>query len=523
MGYRASRCRTGSGAPPQVKQRTLPLRGALLCCVLLFAAAPACARIESPSGSLKEDSIGSASDEPFPDRRGTNRTGQEGDVGPAARADSGPTEGPGGVAGGRDAAVAESGGAADAAAQDRGPEVIDSGGVAADARPASPPSGDINYCAGEVLSGSRVKSASPATLTSTLAGARAGDVILLEDGTYDGGFSLKANGTSSAPIVVRARNPGRVTIRNGIVGLEGAYNVIACLRLHDADARIGSPGKEDQNAKEPRGEGSRITRNWIVSARDQSNSPVVLVRYAKHARVDHNDIGNPEGNFRRTGVKVESFEAGGVRIDHNYFFNSPQVSGGEYEAIWLAANYAIRFANRTGVRVERNLFENWHGDNEVVAVKSSRNVIANNTFLRSRDLSLRAGEQNLIKNNVFRNAGMVTFGFGHELIGNELGEGARIRVRGGSITHEAALTGAAGHAQNVDVVVFGTSGGTIMLGEPTATRDSLPLPPKGTRLGSNSSTLRLEHHTGTISNYVYPGEVGRASGVSRAQVGPSAP
>jgi hypothetical protein len=381
----------------------------------------------------------------------------------------------------------------------------------------------INYCAPSILFGSNVKSATPRTLDALISGARAGDVIALEDGTYTDGFTLTSDGTQSSPIVVRARNPGGVRFEGTRIALEGAYNVLACFRLHDTYVRIGSA--DDQGKADPRGEGSRITRNWVTHTGD-SRFAVINVHFSKYARIDHNDIGDANNDFRHTAIRIKAVENSGQRIDHNHIHGSPNISGKEYEAIWMQPDYSRQFAKPMEITVDHNLFENWHGDNEVIAVKGSHNYIVNNTFLNSRDLSLRSGGYNLVKNNVFDNAGVVTFGLGHSLIGNRLESNGQIRVRGGRITYDGHVNNRdQRHVFSTNVMVVGTVGGTIIVGEPPGQPgfDRLHLPPKGTKLGNNSSKMKYGNHIGTVTNYSYSGHVGAATGVTHAQVGPNAP
>jgi parallel beta-helix repeat protein len=66
----------------------------------------------------------------------------------------------------------------------------------------------------------RVEVRSAAELSSAISTAQAGDEIVLADGVYSAkGFTCSAQGTESAPIRVRAANPGQVSIR--FTGSEG--------------------------------------------------------------------------------------------------------------------------------------------------------------------------------------------------------------------------------------------------------------------------------------------------------------
>ena len=61
----------------------------------------------------------------------------------------------------------------------------------------------------------RVERVTPAdNLQQILDGALAGDIIMLAPGTYQGLITVNNGGDAGAPLVVRAENPGTVTLTN---------------------------------------------------------------------------------------------------------------------------------------------------------------------------------------------------------------------------------------------------------------------------------------------------------------------
>lgn len=99
-----------------------------------------------------------------------------------------------------------------------------------------------------------VKAATPATLASLLSAATPGTIIELGAGTY-AGFSVTADGTATAPIVVRAQNGATATV-NGDIRLDSRKYV------HISGLRIN--GKIKFNG----GLGLAITRNTITTTED---------------------------------------------------------------------------------------------------------------------------------------------------------------------------------------------------------------------------------------------------------------
>src|SRR6185369_4328410 len=68
----------------------------------------------------------------------------------------------------------------------------------------------------------------PGALAGALSAAGAGDCLILADGSY-GGLTITAKGGAEAPIVLRAKNRGKVTFTGAIsfngaayVGIDGA-------------------------------------------------------------------------------------------------------------------------------------------------------------------------------------------------------------------------------------------------------------------------------------------------------------
>src|SRR6185369_4169463 len=87
-----------------------------------------------------------------------------------------------------------------------------------------------------------------------------------------------------------------------------------------------------------------------------------------------------------------------VHVDHNYFFNHQfkGANGGESIRFGLSGK---QHADAQGL-IEDNLFEKADGDSEAISVKSSNNIVRNNTLINSRGtISLRHGWGTTVEGN----------------------------------------------------------------------------------------------------------------------------
>lgn len=100
----------------------------------------------------------------------------------------------------------------------------------------------------------------------------------------------------------------------------------------------------------------------------------------------------------------------GIKILKNKFkdikdvkFYYPKSNGNGMECIVLGRGYHNTMYLDLGILVEGNYFENIVGDNnEVISIKSSKNLIKNNYFKNcTGSLTCRVGEGNILKGNTF--------------------------------------------------------------------------------------------------------------------------
>lgn len=166
----------------------------------------------------------------------------------------------------------------------------------------------------------------------------------------------------------------------------------------------------------------------------------------------------------------------------------PKSNGNGMESILVGWGFAKTKDIMRGVKIKGNIFENNIGDGlEVISLKTSGNFVENNTFINNVGaLSLRMGDKNVIRNNVFIKGerAIRVFGANHEIIGNEF-RNCKIGIEMRNGMYEAhSKTGGIGYYQIQGVVIRDNSfAGTT---QPILTIDSKKgFPPRDLIIKSN--------------------------------------
>ena len=276
-----------------------------------------------------------------------------------------------------------------------------------------------------------------AELQAKLATAKAGDTIVLRNGSYTTSAPITINrgGSAGAPIRVAAQTMGGVTIRGShgfSVSAPAAYVEIAGFVFMQASGtnQIGNGATH-----------IRFTRNIFESTGDGAYLTVA----GDDAKVDLNEFRNKRtvGNMidvRGTGSQV----AQRVHIHHNYFhdFGSPGENGAETIRFGLSG---LSMSRGFGL-IEHNLFVRCVGENEMFSIKSGSNIIRYNTLLDSpgAQLTLRHGNENQVYGNYLKGTdGIRIFGDRHQVFSNYLEGntgGINIGNGDGEVADGAALT-----------------------------------------------------------------------------------
>ncbi|MDR0620073.1 MAG: polysaccharide lyase 6 family protein [Bacteroidales bacterium] len=268
--------------------------------------------------------------------------------------------------------------------------------------------------ANKTLNPAQGNSAWNSTLSSGLA---AGDTVFMENGTYtDFQVQFKGNGTAGSPIVLMAREAGKVKIEGQInIRMSGHYLEINGLHFRNGYAKNSDPNSTSDLLEFKTGStvfanNSRVTNcvfdslnnpNKSVSNENQTERWVML--FGKNNRIDHCYFGYKTvggvmimDDIRDTGSQ-NSFNI----LEYNFFGPRPKYTPGngaetfrpgDSERSQLSAKCILR----------NNVFYRCDGEIEIVSLKSCDNIVSNNVFYECAGMVVcRHGHRNTVYGNVF--------------------------------------------------------------------------------------------------------------------------
>lgn len=234
-------------------------------------------------------------------------------------------------------------------------------------------------------------------LEDALLKAKSGTLIILNDGKYGGSdFVISKNGTPDQPIVIKARNRGKVFLESALK-IDGSY--ISLQGIHFIE-----------NGKlEISGKGCRITYcTW-----DDAKPGIWLhvLPGSSEIEIAHNTFQNKvfsNQNLERTSQLLRVVVRNKNErhhIHHNLFKNvaKGKTSNG-YETLQLITenNPFNPPPGSSNSIIKDNLFLRCNGEDEIISVKSNGNILRRNTFRESRGgLVLRHGHNNVVTQNYF--------------------------------------------------------------------------------------------------------------------------
>lgn len=274
-------------------------------------------------------------------------------------------------------------------------------------------------------------------LQARIDSAKAGDVIVVEDGAYSTSayITVRAAGTKEKPIRIQAKTIGGVTISgtHGFDVVSPATHVII-----DGFVLTHASGR---NQIRNGATNIRFVHNVFESSGDGAYITIA----GDDAEIAYNELRNKKtvGNMidvRGAGSQI----AQRVWIHHNYFhdFSSAGENGAETIRFGLSG---LSMSKGLGI-IEHNLFVRSVGENEMLSIKSGSNIIRYNTLLDSpgAQLTLRHGNENLVYGNYFKATdGIRIFGDRHRVFSNYLeanSGGINIGNGGGEVADGAPLT-----------------------------------------------------------------------------------
>jgi hypothetical protein len=266
----------------------------------------------------------------------------------------------------------------------------------------------------------RVRSADEAQ--EALQRARPGDEIVLSKGSYpDFKLKLAVNGEADRPIVFRAESQGQV-ILTGKTELDfvGSY-----LEIHDLVFNNCELVKQKRGLIQfDHSSHCRLTGCRFEHIKPGYYATVNFRNKACDNRVDHcrfidiqyrSIIVLIDDNSLREGPPARN------HIDHNLIQDVPPMNKNGAETIQLGQS-AIPYADLfTETLVEKNLFLRCDGEDEIISVKSTGNIIRNNIFRDCKgEIVNRTGHENIFEGNRFENCtgGIRLSNHGHTVTNN---------------------------------------------------------------------------------------------------------
>ena len=249
--------------------------------------------------------------------------------------------------------------------------------------------------------------ASAAQIASAMQTAQPGDVLTMLDGTWTNQrIQFAGNGTSGAPITLRAQTPGQVLLNgNSKVNISGDWLVVDGLKFEGGALGAGDHIVEFRGSQ---GEAtnSRLTNTAIVDYNPASVDTRYfwVSLYGQNNRVDHNHFSGQNHSGVTVVVWRNNANPQFHQIDANYFADRPlpvdPSDPNGFETIRIGDS-SQSLSNSFTV-VENNLFERTDGEIEVISNKSGSNEFRYNTFRQvAATLTLRHGNDNRVEGNFF--------------------------------------------------------------------------------------------------------------------------
>ncbi len=268
--------------------------------------------------------------------------------------------------------------------------------------------------------------------SKTFSSLAPGSVIEAADGTYTtkGGIKIVGKkGTEANPIVIRAQHRGKAVIAGmaGFILKECEHIVLEGFAFeHDAD---------QQSVILENCHHARVTRNTfrpVERAKPRHWEHWVTVDGASSGenRIDHNSFGRKVN--RGSPVFVRGDDVALVcsqhdRIDHNHFCDVVFANGENgHETIRTGGNDLGASGQSSFTIIEENLLEHCDGEDELMSLKSSDNLVRNNTILNCRGaICMRLGNRNVASGNFIIATedgpgfgGIKLYGFEHRVFNN---------------------------------------------------------------------------------------------------------
>ncbi len=269
-------------------------------------------------------------------------------------------------------------------------------------------------------------------LPQSLKQLQPGEVLEVADGACQVDKPLTVHGikgTIEKPVIIRAANRGKAVIL-GIAGFvlnECEHVTVEGFTFeNDAD----QPSVRLVNCRH-----ARVTRNLFrpmerSKPRHWEHWVTVEGAESSHNRIDHNlferKVNRGSPLFIR-GDDLALVCSQHDRVDHNHFRDVVDAKGENgHETIRTGSNDLGASGQSSFTLIEDNLLERCCGEEEIISLKSSDNIVRRNTLIDCAGaICLRLGNRNLVENNLIMATGdgpdfggIKVYGFDHRITGN---------------------------------------------------------------------------------------------------------
>lgn len=260
-------------------------------------------------------------------------------------------------------------------------------------------------------------------------GLMPGTTLEVVDGKYTTKGQIRienTHGTAEEPVVIRAANRGKVVIGGkGGFWLKDCAHVVLEGFVFENDANQQGVLLEDcQHVRVTRNvfrlnekEKPRWSQHWLY----------IIGTRSGHNRVDHNLFEkkvNKGAMFFARGDDATLTPTEHDQLDHNHFRDVVYANDSNgHETLRTGGNDLGAIGRSTHTIMEHNLLERCSGEQEIISLKSSDNIVRHNTFIDCiGSICLRLGNRNEISHNVMLNPAKVTpaggvkiYGFDHHV------------------------------------------------------------------------------------------------------------
>ena len=287
-------------------------------------------------------------------------------------------------------------------------------------------------------------------LNNAINAASPGTTIILADGTWNNVFiDFDKNGNASAPITIRAQNPGAVLMTgNSRVYMEGAYLIVSGLVFQDPANLVVNGSSIEPIFELNECDHCKVINNKIDSYNGTESQKTLKFKWiflddSQHNEIAYNSFIGKHGIGSIINDNRKLSKPNYLKIHHNYFADRTPINGvgedNDQDAIRIGTSTTS--LSDSFSEVYENYFYNFFGEIEIISNKSGQNKYYNNTFrdyagcltLRHGDNCEVYGNYFFAENNFFT-AGVRVIGEGHKVYNNYI-EGINSFKENGSFSN----------------------------------------------------------------------------------------